>query len=107
VERTQYRWDKQKPNYKVQFAVLEPKQFVGTSLPARLYCTAKALWKLSWFLRDFGYDIELLGRDELEEKRLDFRVWSRSPTPSSTTTVSKLSLALSPNLLLTNSPVGQ
>jgi hypothetical protein len=70
VERVQYRWGKQKPHFKVQFAVVEPKQFVGTSLSARLYCTAKALWKLSWFLRDFGYDTELLGRDELDEKRL-------------------------------------
>ena len=70
VERVQYRWDKQKPYYAVRFAVLEPKQFAGTSLPGRLYCTAKALWKLSWFLRDFGYDTELLGRDELDEKRL-------------------------------------
>jgi hypothetical protein len=70
VERVQYRWDKQKPCYAVRFAVLEPKQLAGTSLPGRLYCTEKALWKLSWFLRDFGYDPELLGRDELEEKRL-------------------------------------
>jgi hypothetical protein len=70
VERIQYHCDKQKPHFKVHFAVVEPKQFVGTSLPARLYCTAKALWKLSWFLRDFGYDTELLDRDELDEKRL-------------------------------------
>ena len=70
VERVQYRWDKQKPYYAVRFAVLEPKQFTGTSLPGLLYCTDKALWKLSWFLRDFGYDTELLGRDELDEKRL-------------------------------------
>jgi hypothetical protein len=28
------------------------------------------LWKLSWFLRDFGYDTELLGRDEIDEKTL-------------------------------------
>jgi hypothetical protein len=70
VERMQYRWDKQKPYYAVRFAVLEPKQFAGTSFPGRLYCTDKALWKLSWFLRDFGYDTELLGRDELDEKRL-------------------------------------
>ena len=70
VERVQYRWDKQKPNYKVSLVIVEPKQFLGTSLPGRLYCTAKALWKLSWFLRDFGYDTELLGRDELDEKRL-------------------------------------
>ncbi len=70
VERVQYRWDKQKPYYKIQLSVLEPKQFLGTSVPARLYCTPKALWKLSWFLRDFGYDTELLGRDELDEKHL-------------------------------------
>jgi hypothetical protein len=70
VERMQYRWDKQKPYYAVRFTVHEPKPFVGASIPARLYCTPKALWKLSWFLRDFGYDTELLGRDELDEKRL-------------------------------------
>jgi hypothetical protein len=28
------------------------------------------LWKLNWFLRDFGYDVELLGRDEVDERRL-------------------------------------
>ncbi len=70
VERIQYRWDKQKPYYAVCFTISEPKQFAGTSLPARLYCTPKALWKLAWFLRDFGYDTELLGRDELDEKRI-------------------------------------
>jgi hypothetical protein len=25
---------------------------------------------LNWFLRDFGYDSELLGRDEVDEKQL-------------------------------------
>src|SRR5512147_1498211 len=70
VERIQYRWHKQKSYYKVQLVVVEPKQLAGTSLPARLWCTEKALWKLSWFLRDFGYDTELLGRDELDERRI-------------------------------------
>ena len=70
VERMQYRWDKQKPHYAVRFAVLEPKQVAGASLSGRLYCTEKALWKLSWFLRDFGYDAEMLGRDELDEKHI-------------------------------------
>jgi hypothetical protein len=28
------------------------------------------LWKLNWFLRDFGYDIELLGQDEIDDKNL-------------------------------------
>ena len=35
-----------------------------------LYCTPKALWKLNWFLRDFGYDTELLSRDEIDDKNL-------------------------------------
>jgi hypothetical protein len=43
---------------------------VGKFITASLYCTPKALWKLNWFLRDFGYDTELLGRDEIEDKSL-------------------------------------
>jgi len=43
---------------------------VGTSFTGRLYCSERALWKLHWFLRDFGYDAEMLGRDELDEKAL-------------------------------------
>jgi hypothetical protein len=70
VNRVQYRWDKQKPYYAVRFAVVEPKHLAGSPLSGRLYCTEKALWKISWFLRDFGYDTEMLGRDELDEKRL-------------------------------------
>ncbi len=70
IQRAQYRWHGQKPFYDVQFQVVEPKPFAGSLLSGRIYCTEKALWKLSWFLRDFGYDVELLGRDELEEKHL-------------------------------------
>ena len=70
VEQVQYRWNAHKPFYTVRFQVLEPKPFAGHFLASRLYCTPKALWKLSWFLRDFGYDSELLGRDELDEKAL-------------------------------------
>ena len=68
VEQVQYRWNAHKPFYEVRFHALEPKLFAGHSFASRLYCTHKALWKLSWFLRDFGYDSELLGRDELDEK---------------------------------------
>ena len=70
IHRAQYRWHSQKPYYALQFAVLEPKQFVGSIISGRIYCTEKALWKLSWFLRDFGYDAELLGRDELDTRAL-------------------------------------
>jgi len=70
VDRAQYRWHAQKPHYLLRFAVVEPRHFAGRSLTGRIYCTAKALWKLTWFLRDFGYDTDLLGRDEIEEKSL-------------------------------------
>jgi len=39
-------------------------------ISSRLFCYPKALWKLSWFLRDFGYDAELIGRDEVDERPL-------------------------------------
>jgi hypothetical protein len=70
VDRAQYRWHAQKPYYLLRFAVLEPKHLAGRLITGRVYCTPKALWKLSWFLRDFGYDAELLGRDEIDEKAL-------------------------------------
>jgi hypothetical protein len=50
--------------------VLEPKELSGHSVSARLYCTQRALWRLNWFLRDFGYDTDLLDRDEIDEKSL-------------------------------------
>ncbi len=68
VDRVQYRYDKQKPYFTIRLCVLEPEQHADHLLRGRLYCTPKALWKLSWFLRDFGYDQELLGRDEIDER---------------------------------------
>jgi hypothetical protein len=70
VERAQHRWDSRKPFYLLRFSILEPKELRGHSIAGRLYCTPRALWKLNWFLRDFGYDAELLGRDEIDEKNL-------------------------------------
>src|SRR5579864_7433929 len=70
VEHAQYRWNAQKPYYAVVFSVLEPKLLRGYRLSGRLYCTARALWKLNWFLRDFGYDAELLSRGEVNDHAL-------------------------------------
>jgi hypothetical protein len=70
VERAQHRWDSRKPFYLFRFSILEPNELTGHSVAGRLYCTPRALWKLNWFLRDFGYDTELLGRDEIDEKSL-------------------------------------
>ena len=70
VVRAQYRWHPQKPYYLLRFTVFEPPQLAGHSITGRIYCTPKALWKLSWFLRDFGYDTELIGRDEIDDKCL-------------------------------------
>ncbi|HVP56706.1 MAG TPA: hypothetical protein VMU02_01305, partial [bacterium] len=54
----------------LEFSILDPVPLRGHCLSGRLYCTPKALWKLSWFLRDFGYDSDLLVRDEIDEKAL-------------------------------------
>jgi hypothetical protein len=70
VQQVQFRRQAQKPYYTLNLAILEPSRFSGRLLSSRLYCTAKVLWKLNWFLRDFGYDIELLGRDEVDETEL-------------------------------------
>jgi hypothetical protein len=70
VGRAHYRWHAQKPFYLVRFVVLEPKSSAQAVFSGRLYCTPKALWKLAWFLRDFGYDTDLLASDEIEEKSL-------------------------------------
>jgi hypothetical protein len=68
VERASYRAHPAKPFFNLRFVILEPEEMSGKSLSGRLYCTSRALWKLSWFLRDFGYDAELLNRDEVDEK---------------------------------------
>ena len=70
VEKAQYRWHVQKPYYLLRFVVLQPNPAAGRSVTGRLYCTPKALWKLNWFLRDFAYDTDLLGRDEIDDKNL-------------------------------------
>jgi len=70
VERASYRWHPQKPFLALQFRILEPIAFEAFLFSGRLYRTERALWKLTWFLRDFGYDPELLTRDQVDEKAL-------------------------------------
>jgi hypothetical protein len=70
VERANHRWDSRKPFYLLRFSILAPTELAGHSFAGRLYCTPRALWKLNWFLRDFGYDAELLGQDEIDDKNL-------------------------------------
>ena len=70
VARAQCRWHPDKPYYILRLVVLEPQHFTGRSITSRIYCTRRALWKLNWFLRDFGYDTDLLGQDEIDEKHL-------------------------------------
>ena len=70
IERAQYRWHPQKPYYSLGFIVIEPLPFARKAIAGRLYCTQKTLWKLTWFLSDFGYDAELLAQDEIDDNRL-------------------------------------
>jgi hypothetical protein len=70
VDRVFYRWHPQRPFYALRFVIVEPEGQQGRSFNGRLYCTPKAIWRLRWFLRDFGYDQDLMGRDEVDEKAL-------------------------------------
>jgi hypothetical protein len=70
VEWASYRRHPHRPFLAVRFIILEPKSFERRSFSGRLYSTERALWKLNWFLRDFGYDPELLREDEIDEKAL-------------------------------------
>ena len=70
VESAYHRWGSRKPFYLLRFSILEPKELSGHSITGRLSCTSRALWKLNWFLRDFGYDAEQFGQDEIDEKSL-------------------------------------
>jgi hypothetical protein len=70
VEGASYCWHRQKPFFAIRFVVLEPAPFAGRYFAGRLYCTDKTLWKLRWFLRDFGYDLDLLSQEQVDEKAL-------------------------------------
>jgi len=70
VQRVYFRRQAQKPYYTLALNILEPSRFADNVISSRLYCNPRALWKLNWFLRDFGYDTELLGRDEVDETQL-------------------------------------
>ena len=52
------------------FRILEPAAYQGRHVRTRLYCHDRALWKLRWFLSDFGYDAEHLAAEELDDRRV-------------------------------------
>jgi hypothetical protein len=70
VRRVKFYRHAQKPYYTLALTILEPSGFAGHVISSRLYCGAKVLWKLNWFLRDFGYDADLLARDEVDKTQL-------------------------------------
>jgi hypothetical protein len=59
-----------KPCRMATFSILEPSPFSGRHVKTRLYCHDRALWKLRWFLSDFGYDAELMAAEELDDRRV-------------------------------------
>jgi hypothetical protein len=59
-----------KPCRAATFLILDPPPFAGRHVRTRLYCHERALWKLRWFLSDFGYDADLLAAEELDDRRV-------------------------------------
>jgi hypothetical protein len=70
VHYARYQWHGSKPFYTVRLKIQEPQEFANCIVSARIYCTSEALWKLNWFLREFGYDLDLIRRDEIDDKAL-------------------------------------
>ena len=70
VQNMKFQRHAPKHYYTLSLIVVEPQRFAGSVVSSQLYCSSKALWKLNWFLRDFGYDTESMERDELEEHRV-------------------------------------
>ena len=59
-----------KPCRAATFLVLDPGPYSGRYVRTRLYCHDRALWKLRWFLRDFGYDCGLMAAEELDDRQV-------------------------------------
>lgn len=57
-----------KPYFALCLRIEQPLAYEGQQIQSRLYCTERALWKLSWFLRDFGYDPGLLQDEQIDAK---------------------------------------
>jgi hypothetical protein len=70
VVQVNYNGYRQRPFFSIRFVIVEPKNLSSRSICGRIYCTPKALWRLNWFLRDFSYDTDLLGRDEVDERAM-------------------------------------
>ena len=58
------------PHLSLTFAIIEPADHRGLKIVSRIDCRPKSFWKLSWFLKDFGYDQALLYDDEIDEKAM-------------------------------------
>ena len=70
IDQASYRWHPHKPFVVLRFVVLEPHCHATRTFSGWLYCTQRALWRLNWFVRDFGYNPELLARDQIDERAL-------------------------------------
>lgn len=77
IHHIQYRKFAPKPFFTAVLTIVEPQRLAGNTVSSRIYCNPRALWKFSWFLRDFGYDKELLELEQVDEQRLG---WSESAT---------------------------
>jgi hypothetical protein len=70
VQNMKFHRHAPKPYYVIAVIVEEPERFASRVVSSRLYCTPKALWKLNWFLREFGYDMESMEPDEVDERHV-------------------------------------
>ena len=70
VDSAEYRYASRKPFFVIKFELIQPKLPRHSHLVGRIYCTPRAIWKFNWFLRDFGYDADLLSSEQIDDKAL-------------------------------------
>lgn len=70
IEAASLQPHRTRPLLRLRFQVLAPPSWAGDMIDADLLVTQRELWKLHWFLRDFGYDADLLAHDEIDDRQM-------------------------------------
>ena len=70
IESANYSAKFRKPVLDLSLSIVEPASVSKMTITTRISCAPKNLWKLHSLLVEFGYDAELLGREELDTCRL-------------------------------------
>ncbi len=70
VESMELRYRGPNHCFLLRFSILEPSELAGRAISGRLQGNEKVGWKVGWFLREFGYNRDLITEGEMYDKAL-------------------------------------